>query len=235
MSTTARRLAREAVGPWWLFVVTGVLWILLSLAILQFDVASVAAISILFGVVALVAGLNEFLTAVLTKSWRWAHVALGVLFVAGAVVAFVWPGPTFVTLARVLGWFLLFKGTFDVVLSLAVRVDLWWLRLITGALEIALAFWAVSYTGRAAVLLVLWVGFGAMMRGITEIVLAFSVRSAADRIGDTAEAMVETADRSTWPGNVPGARSSHSMADQPISHSAADQSPPAPQRDRPEG
>src|SRR5205807_284978 len=98
------------IGPWWLFIVTGVLWILLSLAILQFNVASIAAISILFGTVALVAALNEFMIAAMTRHWRWAHVALGVLFVAGAVAAFAWPGPTFVTLARVLGWFLLFKG-----------------------------------------------------------------------------------------------------------------------------
>lgn len=228
MTTTARRMAREAIGPWWLFIVTGVLWILLSLAILQFNVASVAAISILFGTVALVAALNEFMIAAMTRHWRWAHVALGVLFVAGAVVAFAWPGPTFVTLARVLGWFLLFKGIFDVVLSLAVRVDLWWLRLITGALEIGLAFWAVGYTGRSAVLLVLWVGFGAMMRGITEIILAFSVRSAADRVGDAAEAMVDAGERSTWPGNEPGARgATPDRPHVPMGHSAADQPRPA--------
>ncbi|WP_244844201.1 HdeD family acid-resistance protein [Actinocatenispora sera] len=210
------RQRREAVGPWWLFLVTGIAWALLALAVLQFSLASVAAIAVLFGAVLLAAGLNEFLVAALHRHWRWVHVALGVLFVAGAVAAFVWPGPTFVALSRILAWFLLFKGVFDVIDSLAVRVELWWLRLIAGALEIALAFWAVSYTGRSALLLVAWVGIGAMMRGITEIVFAFDVRAALTAGTPVPESPQQ---QPSWPVNRPPAGTrptGHTAADQPL-------------------
>lgn len=219
MTTMQRnRQRREAIGPWWLFLVTGIAWALLALAVLQFSLASVAAIAVLFGAVLLAAGLNEFLIAALHRHWRWAHVVLGVLFVAGAVAAFVWPGPTFVALSRILAWFLLFKGVFDVIDSLAVRVELWWLRLITGALEIALAFWAVGYTGRSAVLLVAWVGIGAMMRGITEIVFAFDVRAALSAGTPVPEPPQQ---QPSWPVNQPPAGT------RPTSHTAADQPRPA--------
>jgi ZIP family zinc transporter len=51
---------REAVAEfgraWWIFLVTGILWFLVSIIILRFDYTSVSAISILFGIVAIFAG-----------------------------------------------------------------------------------------------------------------------------------------------------------------------------------
>jgi uncharacterized membrane protein HdeD (DUF308 family) len=54
---------------------------------------------------------------------------------------------------------------------------MWWLGLVVGILEVLLAFWASQqfFPARAALILV-WVGFMALFRGITEIVLAFEVR-----------------------------------------------------------
>src|SRR4029450_11857696 len=79
--------------------------------------------------------------------------------------------------AGLVGFFLILKGTFDFVLALAMRheVDLWVLTLIAGILEIALGIWAIGYPGRSAALLIIWVGIGAIIRGITEIVMAFHV------------------------------------------------------------
>ena len=39
-----------------------------------------------------------------------------------------------------------------------------------------LGFWASGYPGRSAALLILWVGIGALIRGVTQLVLAFQVR-----------------------------------------------------------
>jgi uncharacterized membrane protein HdeD (DUF308 family) len=197
-----RAMARS-VGPWWVFLVTGVAWMLISLAVLQFDLTSVRSISILLGVVLLVAGANELFIGMSRKSWRWAHLALGVLFLAGGVLAFVWPGKTFLVLARLVGWFLLFKGTADITLSFAERriSDLWWLRLVTGIMEVGLAFWVVGSLTRSAALLVLWVGLAALFRGITELIFAFTVRSAARE-----EAPARGIPGGPpWPSNVPGA------------------------------
>jgi uncharacterized membrane protein HdeD (DUF308 family) len=45
-----------------------------------------------------------------------------------------------------------------------------------GVIQIVIGLWAIGYPGRSAALLVLWVGIGALMRGVTEIFFAFRLR-----------------------------------------------------------
>jgi uncharacterized membrane protein HdeD (DUF308 family) len=55
----------------------------------------------------------------------------------------------------------------------------WWLGLVTGILEVALGFGASQqYITARATLLILWVGFFAIFRGISHLVVAFHARSA---------------------------------------------------------
>jgi uncharacterized membrane protein HdeD (DUF308 family) len=162
---------------WWLFLITGVLWIFVSLLVLQFNLTSVTAIAVLMAVVLLMAAVEELFSAFTMAGWKWLHGLLGVLFLFGGIWAFAYPAQTFGTLALLIGWFLLFKGTFDIVVSLMNKdMHLWWFGLIAGIAEVIIAFWAVSYPGRSAVLLVLWVGFAALFRGIGQIILAFQIR-----------------------------------------------------------
>jgi uncharacterized membrane protein HdeD (DUF308 family) len=164
--------------PFWLLFTIGILWILVSFVILQFTYTSILTIAILIGLVLLFAAVSEFALAFAAPGWKWAHALLGVLFVAGGIWSFAYPGQTFGTLALLFGWYLLIKGTFDIVLALHLHgTHLWWMGLVAGIIEIAVAFWAVGYPGRSAVLLVIWVGIGALMRGITALITAFQVRA----------------------------------------------------------
>ena len=61
-------------------------------------------------------------------------------------------------------------------ISWRVEIEIWWLQLIGGIIELALGFWAAGYYGRSAVLLVAWVAAFAIVRGVRDIVLAFRVR-----------------------------------------------------------
>jgi uncharacterized membrane protein HdeD (DUF308 family) len=152
---------------------------LLALILLRFDYTSVSAISILFGIVAIVAGVMEIGVLILAAGWwKLLHGVLAVVFIAAGIVAFVHPGNTFAALAAVFSFFLVIAGTFDIVISISVRheIDVWWVQLITGIIEILLGLWAAGYYGRSAVLLVAWVAAIAIMRGIRDIVLAFRVR-----------------------------------------------------------
>jgi uncharacterized membrane protein HdeD (DUF308 family) len=169
-------------NSWWLFLITGICWVIFAMIVLQFDISSVAAIALAAGIVMLAAGLNEFLALFMFRGWGWLHALLGVLFVGAGITAMAWPDITFTVLARILAWYLLFKGTFDIIGALVQRgyVELWWTVLIAGLFEIFLAFWAAGYPGRAATLLVLWVGFSALLRGVTEIVLAFQLKGMRD-------------------------------------------------------
>ena len=151
---------------------------------LRFRISSIATVGVLVGVVFLLAMFNEFLIASVRSSWRWAHVLVGVLFAVGAVWAFADPINAFWALASALGLLLIFRGALDVISSLAAREfsGTWWLGLVAGIVEILLGFWASQqmFPARAALLL-LWVGFFALFRGISEIVIAFELRSRQHR------------------------------------------------------
>jgi uncharacterized membrane protein HdeD (DUF308 family) len=173
-----RTLAR-VLPPWWLFLLTGIGWMIVGLVVLRFDYTSVSAIAILFGIVAIAAGVLEFGVSVVAAGWwKLLHGVLAGIFIATGIVSFIHPGDTFVALAAVISFLLVFAGTFDIIESISVRreIEVWWLQLIGGIIQLALGFWAAGYYGRSAVLLVAWVAAFALIRGVMNIVLAFRVR-----------------------------------------------------------
>jgi uncharacterized membrane protein HdeD (DUF308 family) len=169
-------LVREAGRWWWMFVVSGLAWLLVAVIIFRFDYASVAAIAVLFGILAIFAGLNELaMTALVSRGWKLVHGAVGAIFIVIGVVAFFKPGGTFVALAAVMSFFFVIKGTFDVVVSVLTREvsPMWWLQLGIGIAELLLGFWAAGSWRNSAVVLVAWAGAMALTRGMTELVIAF--------------------------------------------------------------
>jgi uncharacterized membrane protein HdeD (DUF308 family) len=174
-----RSLAARVLPPWWLFLLTGIGWTLVGLIVLRFDYTSVSAISILFGCVAIAAGVLEIVVLALAQGWwKLLHGFLSVVFIATGIIAFIHPGDTFVALAAVISFFLVFAGTFDIIVSISARreIEVWWLQLIGGIIELALGFWAAGYYGRSAILLIAWVAAFTLIRGVRDIVLAFRVR-----------------------------------------------------------
>ena len=174
-----REVVEDAADRWWLFLLTGIAWLVFALIVFQWDYTTVAAISYLFGVVAIVAGVNEFLQiSVATTGWKWIHGLLGVLFVLAGIYALWHPYDTFQALATLMGLFLLAKGIFDITVAFVTKheFELWWLQLVVGLLEIVLAFWVAGNFREKAILLVIYVGIVALTRGISEIFLAFKLK-----------------------------------------------------------
>jgi len=179
-SRTRAALWRLA-GPWWMFLLTGIAWLVLSWVVLRFTPASVATVGVLLGVLFLFGMLNEFLTASVRPRWRWLHVVMGIIFAFGAGWSFAQPYNAFWTLAAILGLLLIFRGTLDIITSVDARDinSAWWLGMVAGILEIFLGFWASGqYLAVRGVLLLVWVGLFALFRGISEIVIAFELRRA---------------------------------------------------------
>jgi len=175
----AQRTLGRVLPPWWLLLITGIGWMLVALIVLRFDYTSVSAISILFGIVAIAAGVLEIGVLIIAQGWwKLLHGLLVVIFIAAGIVAFVHPGNTFVALSAVFSFFLIFAGTFDIIVSISTRreIEVWWLQLVGGIIQLALGFWAAGYYGRSAVLLIAWVAAIAIIRGVRDIVLAFRVR-----------------------------------------------------------
>ena len=174
-----REVLEEAAGRWWLFLLTGIAWLVFALIVFQWDYTTVSAISYLFGVVAIIAGVNElFEITVSTTGWKIVHGILGVLFIVVGFYAIWHPYDTFATLAALVGLFLLFRGIFDITVAFVTKdeFELWWLQLIAGIAQILLAFWVAGNWQNKAILLVVYVGIVALMRGITEIFLAFKLK-----------------------------------------------------------
>jgi uncharacterized membrane protein HdeD (DUF308 family) len=179
-SRTRAALWRLA-GPWWVFLLTGIAWLVLSWISLRFSPASVPTIGILLGFLFLFAMVDEFFIASVRAGWRWLHVIMGIIFAFGAGWSFAQPYGAFWTLASILGLLLIFRGTLDIITSTSSREvnSIWWLGLVAGFLEILLGFWASGqYLAVRGVLLLVWVGLFALFRGISEIVLAFELRHA---------------------------------------------------------
>ena len=179
LEAAAERELGNVLPPWWLLLVTGIGWTLVGLILLRFNYTSVHAISLLFGFVAIAAGVLEIGVIFMVRGWwKLLNAVLALAFLAAGVVALIHPGNTFEALAAVFSFFLVFAGTFDIIQSFAARkeVDIWWLQLIGGIIELFLGFWAAGYYGRSAVLLIAWVAAFTLIRGVRDIVLAFRVR-----------------------------------------------------------
>lgn len=175
-----RKQLAAASGLWWMFLVTGALWLLFSLIVFRFNYTTVSAISILFGLTMMGAAVNELLAiAGTTRGWQIVHGLLAVVFVVIGIIAFVHPGDTFAALAAIMSFYFIVKGMFDLALGFAFEEHRW-VRIIAGIAELLLGFWAAGFWGRKAILLVVWVGATALIRGITEITFAFTLRGARE-------------------------------------------------------
>jgi uncharacterized membrane protein HdeD (DUF308 family) len=176
----AEKFLDQMAGPWWLFLVTGIAWLVIALIVLRFRLSSVVAVGVLMGVVFLGGWFIELLIASVRSRWRWAHVLMAILFLFAACWSFASPFGAFWALATIFGLLLVFRGSLDLVTSISSREvnPHWWLVMIAGVLEILLGFWVSQQEFPArALLLLIWVGFFALFRGFSDILLAFEVRS----------------------------------------------------------
>jgi uncharacterized membrane protein HdeD (DUF308 family) len=173
------RVFAPVTDKWLIPLVTGVAWLVVSVLIFRFDYSTVTAVAVLFGIVAIASSLNEvLLAAISTTGWRIAHLLFAALSFAVGIISFVHPGDTFVALAALVSFYLVFRGSFDLIqaFSLSRYLPGWWLLLITGIAELLIGFWAAGSWDISVVVLVAWVGAAALMRGLTEIVAAFQLR-----------------------------------------------------------
>jgi uncharacterized membrane protein HdeD (DUF308 family) len=187
MSTNPLKdLAHEATEParrfWWVFLLTGIAWVIFSIIVFRFDTASVKGIGYLAGAIFLVAGVSELMALPLfTTGWKIFHGLLGVAFIVVGILSLIRPVDTFVGLSALVAFFLVFAGIFNVLVSLTNRnVDLWWMRLIVGIFEIGFGFWCAGSFNRSAVFLVAFVAVAALFHGVSQIVMAFQIRQVGE-------------------------------------------------------
>jgi uncharacterized membrane protein HdeD (DUF308 family) len=164
---------------WWLWLVTGIVWLLAALVILQFDSASVTTVGVIVGCMFVVTGAQNVLMGAVAERHRWLFVAIGAVFVLFGMACFFAPQKTFAGVADMLAFLLMVVGIWWAGEALFVRhgQPLWWLGLLAGVLTILLAFWmAGQFFVEKGYLLLVIAGFWALLEGITDIVRAFQIR-----------------------------------------------------------
>jgi uncharacterized membrane protein HdeD (DUF308 family) len=183
MLSGERMIVRQWARYWWVFLVSGILWLLIAWVVLRGNQTSIAAVGVLIGVVFLLAGSTRWAWPPWcpaagrsgTTSWRSSSSSLdcGVL-----------PAGQPLLRAR-LGA----RADPDLLphlrdhpgCRLAGGNPYWWVNLITGILLLLLAFWVsgsdrVYALAQRTVLILFWVGFFALFRGFSQIFMAFAVR-----------------------------------------------------------
>ncbi len=129
-------MVRTASDYWWVWLVTGTVWLIISIIILQFDRSSAMTIGVIAAVVFMGGSIQSFAIArkVEGASWLW-HV-FGMLLVVGSVTSFLYPGKTFAIMSAIIGAIFVLTGIFWVMKAFAVRGsdDIWWLGAAAGVI-----------------------------------------------------------------------------------------------------
>ena len=183
MEATLTPGERAAIGGvsrlWWIWLLFGIGWTLVSLVILQFDDASVTTVGVIVGIMFLATAVQNFAVASLVDSGAWLFWIFGALFVGAGVISLISPENTFAALADILGFLFFIVGVFWIIQAFIAREvsELWWIGLMSGILMVILAFWTGGqfFIEKQYVLLV-FAGIWSLMQGVTDIVRAFQIR-----------------------------------------------------------
>lgn len=179
-NTLLRPFLARIARYWWVELLVGVLWTVIAVVVLKFNNASVVTVGVLTGIMFLLFAAEEFALAALDRSARWIWAFFGVLLTAAGIVALIHPRNTFAAFADILGFVFLIIGVLWMVQAFMEQAvnSLWWLGLVSGILMVVLAFWVSGefFLDRAATLLV-FAGVWALIKGITDIVRAFQIRT----------------------------------------------------------
>jgi uncharacterized membrane protein HdeD (DUF308 family) len=178
--------AKALTRGWGWYLAAGIAWLIFAFFVLSFNYRTVWAVALFFGIGFIIGGIMELAVAMVAPGWRWLHILFGVVAIIAGFMALIWPGQTLLVLGAIVGWLLLAYGIIDIVFAFMSRGidDMWWLTLITGILAIIIGFWAISPDAttvqnyRGVVLVVVWVGAAAILRGISDIIVGFRLHSA---------------------------------------------------------
>ncbi|MGL6161566.1 HdeD family acid-resistance protein [Microbulbifer sp.] len=118
---------------------------------------------------------------VLTENW-WLLLLRGIAAVLFGLLAFAWPGLTLLTLVVLFGIYVLVDGVLALVAAVRGRhksTPLWWL-IVGGLVSVAAGVLIFLYPQVTALVLILFIGAWALVRGVFEIVGAVRLRKEID-------------------------------------------------------
>ncbi len=103
----------------------------------------------------------------------WLFVLFGVITLAAGIILIVWPGPSLVTIAVIIGIFLLIDGIIEIIASIFGRGEGRGLIAVLGVLSIIAGIILVKHPFHALAALVIIVGIWFVVSGVVRFVAAF--------------------------------------------------------------
>ncbi len=116
--------------------------------------------------------------AYLNNIW-WMLVVRGLLLLVFGFIAIFWPGLTAYAFLVAFAIYVILAGVINVVTSLTGvgRMSLWFLELVLGVFQVGIGIYAIRQPGVTLATLIVLVGLTFVVRGIFEIVSAFTDES----------------------------------------------------------
>jgi uncharacterized membrane protein HdeD (DUF308 family) len=181
-----RKSIKAVSGYWWLLLVNGLVGVIAGGLILAID-WSVADLAVFIGALLVVRGIFTAFSLPLNSTARVWTVVTGLLEIGLGVAIFVWPDPTLLVVAALIGWWVLFSGVMTIGGSIAMRrvLPYWGLALALGIVETVLAFYLLGQPGLTLLSAVLAIGIWSIFYGVMEIAVAFEVKNLPDRFDET--------------------------------------------------
>lgn len=159
----------------------GVIAVIFGLIAFFMPVATIYALTMLFGAYALVDGIFSLWAAVRSarhgEHW-WALLFEGVVGLAAAAVTMLWPLITLVVLIYVIAGWAFITGILEIVAAIRLRRFIageFWL-ILTGIASIVFGFLLFLAPGPGAVVIAWWIGAYVFIFGLLMLGLAFRLR-----------------------------------------------------------
>jgi uncharacterized membrane protein HdeD (DUF308 family) len=180
-----RNSVKAVSSNWWLLLLNGIVGVVAGGLILAID-WTIADLAVFIGVLLFVRGIFTAFSLPLNSTARMWTVVMGLLEIGTGVAIFVWPNPTLLVVAALIGWWVLFSGVMTIGGSIATRhvMPYWGLALTLGIVETVLAFYLLGQPGLTLLTAVLAVGIWSTFYGVMEIAVAFEVKNLPNRFDE---------------------------------------------------
>jgi uncharacterized membrane protein HdeD (DUF308 family) len=175
---------------WWVLALTGIISVVAGGIIVGVD-WSLGDLAVFVGALLVFRGIFTMFSAPVDGAFQGWAVGLGLLEALVGTAVWVWPGPTLLVIAFMIGFYVLFSGIFAIAGSITARnvVPFWGWIFAFGILETLLSFWLLSRPGLTLVAAVLAIGLWSMIYGVVQIVLSFEIKSLPERADNAARSL----------------------------------------------
>ncbi len=172
---------------WWAVAIRGALAILFGLIALFLPGPTMLSLALLFALYAFVDGVFAIVSAVRAAEAgrRWGVLALeGLVDIAVAVVAVLWPGLTVIAFVLIVAAWAILTGALELTAAFRLGTEdgRWWL-VLGGLASLVYGVLLIGAPMIGAVVLTWWLGAYALVFGVALVVLAFKLRTRLEMSG----------------------------------------------------